>query len=55
MEMALNNGFSEMTEDEIISIDGGWTWWGIAVGAAAVATAYNELYDLGYKVGSWFR
>lgn len=53
MEMVLNNEFCEMTNNELTQVDGGmWQW---AVGATAVAAAYNELYDLGYKVGSWFR
>ena len=54
MEMVLKNGFCEMSHDEIDEVEGGaiWQW---AVGAAGIAAAYNELYDLGYKIGSWFR
>ena len=54
MEMILKNGFCEIPQNEMREVDGGamWEW---AVGAAAVAAAYNEIYDLGYKIGSWFR
>ena len=50
MEMILKNGFCEIPQNEMREVDGGamWEW---AVGAAA----YNEIYDLGYKIGSWFR
>lgn len=51
----LNNNFDELNFDEMITIDGGYSVPLWAATVAAVAGAYNQLYDLGYKVGSWFR
>lgn len=53
MEMIKANVFYDMSCDEMEKVQGGW--WGIALGIFAIAAGYNELYDLGYKIGSWFR
>lgn len=57
MELNLNMGaFNPLEDNEMMKIDGGsYTIPLWAATVAAVAAAYNELYDLGYKVGSWFR
>lgn len=58
MEMVLSNGFCEMSQNQMENVEGGafqWTPWAVAVTVSAVASAYNELYQLGYTIGSWFR
>lgn len=54
MEMIKTNAFCELSDDEMQKVDGG-IWWQVALGIFAVAAGYNELYDLGYKIGSWFK
>ena len=38
MEMALNNGFCEMTEDEMLLLDGGIDWESIGCGLGILGT-----------------
>lgn len=54
MELVINKKLINLSDDETRSVNGGWIWQA-AVTIFAIAAGYNELYDLGYKVGSWFR
>ncbi len=54
MELIVNKNFIKLSDDETKSVNGGWIWQ-VAITVFAIAGGYNELYDLGYKVGSWFR
>ena len=56
MELVINKKLINLSGDETKSVNGGFVWyWQAAVTIFAIAAGYNELYDLGYKVGSWFR
>ena len=56
MELVINKKLINLSDDETKSVNGGFVWyWQAAVTIFAIAACYNELYDLGYKVGSWFR
>ena len=35
--MVLNNGLNELTMEEILLLDGGVNWWGVASGVLSVA------------------
>lgn len=36
MEMTLNNGFCEMTQNEVMTVDGGWNWGTVLAGTSLV-------------------
>lgn len=52
MKMVISNRFCKLSNNDMHKIEGG-AFWQIALGVFAVAGGYNELYDLGYKIGSW--
>ena len=54
MELVINKKLIHLSDDETKSVNGG-LYWQAALTLFAIAAGYNELYDLGYKVGSWFR
>ena len=41
MEKFLGNGFSEMTENEVVQITGGWNWGTVIAGTGLVVIGHK--------------
>ena len=55
MELVLNKGFKEMSQDEIMVTDGGVPVLVVAAGITAVCGAGWGCYEIGAAVGKFFR
>ena len=55
MDTSLNNSFSEMTQNEIMEIDGGIGLLGAAAAVAGVCAAGYGCYQIGVAVGKFVK